>query len=93
MDAQTVRNVARLARLDLPEAEVPALAADLARITQYIAQLSKADVKGVEMTVHPIADRDQWRTDEAKPGLTREQAVANAPRSEQNFFQVPPVIE
>lgn len=93
MDAQTVRNVARLARLELPEAEVPALAADLARITEYIAQLGKADVTGVEMTVHPIADRNQWRVDEARPGLTREQAVANAPRSEQNFFQVPPVIE
>lgn len=91
MDETTVRHVARLARLEIPD--VARYAADLAKITQYLSQLAEVDVSGVEMTVHPLPERNQWREDSARPGLTREQAVANAPDSEQNFFKVPPVIE
>jgi aspartyl-tRNA(Asn)/glutamyl-tRNA(Gln) amidotransferase subunit C len=93
MDEQTVKYVATLARLSLDERELTRLAADLATITDYLGQLQKVDVEGVPMTVHPAADRNQWRADEAQPGFSREQAVANAPESEQNFFKVPPVIE
>lgn len=93
MDEATVRHVARLARLQLSDADVQRFGADLGSITQYLNQLGEVDVQGVEMTVHPLPERNQWREDAAQPGLTREQAVANAPDSEQNFFKVPPVIE
>jgi aspartyl-tRNA(Asn)/glutamyl-tRNA(Gln) amidotransferase subunit C len=93
MDEHTVRHVARLARLALSDEDVKRFAGDLSRITEYLSQLAKVDVSGVEMTVHTFGDRNQWREDVARPGFTREQAVANAPESEQNFFKVPPVIE
>ena len=93
MDEKTVRHVANLARLTLAEGEVARFAADLTSITDYISQLAKADTDGVEMTVHPGAIRNVWREDEQQPSLRRDEAVANAPDSEQNFFKVPPVIE
>jgi aspartyl-tRNA(Asn)/glutamyl-tRNA(Gln) amidotransferase subunit C len=93
MDEPTVRHVANLARLRVTDADIQALAGDMQRITDYIAQLSEANVEGVEPTIHPVTDRNAWREDAAQPGLTREQAVANAPDTEQNFFKVPPVIE
>ncbi|MBX3460296.1 MAG: Asp-tRNA(Asn)/Glu-tRNA(Gln) amidotransferase subunit GatC [Planctomycetes bacterium] len=93
MDEATVRHVARLARLELTDAEAKRFAADMTRITEYVSALANVNVQGAEMTVHPVAERNQWRQDEPAPGVGREQAVANAPESEQNFFKVPPVIE
>jgi aspartyl-tRNA(Asn)/glutamyl-tRNA(Gln) amidotransferase subunit C len=93
MDEKTVRHVAKLARLSLDDAEVKRFASDMARITEYVSQLQQVDVGDAEMTVHPVSDHNRWREDEPKPCLKREEAVANAPDSEQNFFKVPPVIE
>jgi len=93
MDEQTVRHVAKLARLTLSEAEIAKFAGDLSAITGYIAQLAKADVAGIEATVHPVADRNLWRADEAQSSFKREEATSNAPESEQSFFKVPPVME
>ncbi len=93
MDVQTVRYVARLARLAISDAEVSRFTSDLKRVTDYLAQLQQVDTSNVPMTVHPHAERDHWRDDQTLPSLKREQAVANAPESEQGFFQVPPVIE
>ncbi|MCC7509050.1 MAG: Asp-tRNA(Asn)/Glu-tRNA(Gln) amidotransferase subunit GatC [Planctomycetes bacterium] len=93
MDEATVRHVARLARLELTEADVRRFAADMSKITDFVSALREVDVQGAEMTLHPIANRNQWREDEAQPGFKREDAVSNAADSEQNFFKVPPVIE
>jgi aspartyl-tRNA(Asn)/glutamyl-tRNA(Gln) amidotransferase subunit C len=93
MDEATVRHVAKLARLKLSEAEVARFAGEMSAITGYIAQLAKADVKGVAATVHPVADQNLWRKDEALPSFSREDATSNAPDSEQSFFKVPPVME
>jgi aspartyl-tRNA(Asn)/glutamyl-tRNA(Gln) amidotransferase subunit C len=93
MDKDTVKHVANLARLKLSDEEISRFATELASVTEYITQLAKADVEGVPATVHPVADRNLWREDEVIPSFKREQASANAPESEQNFFKVPPVIE
>jgi aspartyl-tRNA(Asn)/glutamyl-tRNA(Gln) amidotransferase subunit C len=93
MDEQTVRHVATLARLKLSAEEIARMAGEMSAITGYIDQLAKVDVAGVEATVHPVADRNLWREDAAADSFKREDATANAPDSEQNFFKVPPVIE
>ncbi|MCB9895786.1 MAG: Asp-tRNA(Asn)/Glu-tRNA(Gln) amidotransferase subunit GatC [Planctomycetes bacterium] len=93
MDEKTVQHVARLARLKLTEAEIARFAGEMSAITGYIDQLSKANVDGVEATVHPVSDRNLWREDAVRDSFKREEATSNAPDSEQNFFRVPPVIE
>jgi aspartyl-tRNA(Asn)/glutamyl-tRNA(Gln) amidotransferase subunit C len=93
MDLKTVMHVAKLARLDLSEAEAQRLAAELSKITGYIESLGKVDVSGAEATVQPVSARNQWREDVIAPSLSREVATRGAAESEQNFFKVPPVIE
>lgn len=93
MDEQTVQHVAKLARLKLDDAEARRFATEMSAITGYIDQLAKVDVDGVEMTVHPVSDRNVWRVDVARASFKREEATSNAPDSEQNFFRVPPAIE
>ena len=93
MDEATVRHVAKLARLEISDEEIVKFAGDMTAITEYVAQLSKVNVDGVEATVHPVADRNLWREDKVAPSLKREQATENAPDSEQNFFKVPKVVD
>lgn len=93
MDLKTVMHVAKLARLNLSDAEAQRMAADLSQITGYIEKLGAVDVRGVDATVHPVRAADQWREDAVAPSFERETATRNAPQSEQNFFKVPPVIE
>lgn len=93
MDLKTVMHVAKLARLEVTEAEATRLAAELSKITGYIESLGKVDVSGVQATVQPVSAGGQWREDAVAPSLPREVATQGAAESEQNFFKVPPVIE
>jgi aspartyl-tRNA(Asn)/glutamyl-tRNA(Gln) amidotransferase subunit C len=93
MDEATVKHVATLARLRLTEQEAARFTRELSAIADYIEQLARADVSGVAALIHPVTQRNPWREDAAESGLTREQAVANAPAHEQGFFRVPLVLE
>lgn len=93
MDVETVKHVATLARLKLSDDELARFAKDLTSITGYVDQLGEVDVDDVAATIHPVADRNTWREDAARESFKREEAVANAPEEEQNFFKVPPVID
>ena len=93
LDHVDVTYVARLARLELTEAETRAFQGQLDRIVEYINQLRAVDVSGVEPTAHATAIANVFRKDEVRPGLTQEQALANAPFSQAGQFVVPKIIE
>ncbi len=88
-----VRKVAKLARLDLPEGELPAVADRLNRILGYIDQLQQVDTTGVEPLAHPLPLQNVFRPDEPVPSLTPDEALANAPKRVGNFFSVPAVFD
>lgn len=97
---EEVLHVAKLARLALTEEEVARYTGQLGAILGYVEQLKKVDVEGVEPTVHPAGDGNGGRgqaspvrEDEQRPGLTNQEALANAPQAAEGFFRVPPVIE
>lgn len=93
VDADTVRRIARLARIRIEESEVEAYAGELNAILGFVEQLSEVDVDGVEpmTSVTPMALRR--REDKVTDGGYAERIVANAPLSEDNFFVVPKVVE
>jgi aspartyl-tRNA(Asn)/glutamyl-tRNA(Gln) amidotransferase subunit C len=88
-----VRKVAKLARLALPEAELPAVADRLNRILGYIDQLQQVDTAGVEPMAHPLPLQNVFRDDEPAPSLTPDEALANAPKRAGNAFSVPAVFD
>jgi aspartyl-tRNA(Asn)/glutamyl-tRNA(Gln) amidotransferase subunit C len=57
IDSEELRRIAHLARLRIDPAEAESLAHDLARVLDYVAELSEVDTTGVEPTAHvlPIA--------------------------------------
>jgi aspartyl-tRNA(Asn)/glutamyl-tRNA(Gln) amidotransferase subunit C len=90
-----VRRVARLARLRLTAEEEAALAVQLSAILDHVAQLAELDVGGVEPMTHALAAGEVGapRPDLRVPGLTPEEALANAPAREGTCFKVPRIIE
>lgn len=88
-----IQKVATLARLKLTPQELKDYPAQLDRILAYMDVLTSHDRAGTEPTAHPMPTYDVLRQDESRPGLTREQALANAPRQTAGQFQIPKVVE
>ena len=88
-----VEHVARLARLELSEGEKDLMTAQLDRILGYMDKLNELDMSQVEPTSHVIPMVNVMREDEAKPSLSPDDALANAPDRETPSFRVPRIIE
>lgn len=88
-----VRQVARLSRINLNQAEVQQFAGQLSDILAYVEQLDELETNDVEPTTHPLRMSNIFRPDKAGESLTNDQALANAPQREGDFFAVPKVLE
>lgn len=94
IDEKTVRKVARLARLALPEERVAPMAAELNAIMAWIEQLNEVDIEGVEPMASAVEHaRLPMREDVVTDGGAPERVLKNAPKSEDGFFVVPKVVE
>ncbi len=89
---QDVEKVALLARLQLEPEELDQLTGQLARVLEYVDQLSQLDTSDVAPLAHAVELTNVFREDEPGQTLPREQALANAPRSDGRFYLVPAVL-
>lgn len=92
-DRMDVRYVAGLARMALTEEEASKLQGQLDDILAFVGELKALDVAGVAATDDASGNRNAWREDEPVPGLTIDEALANAPLERHGQFVVPKVIE
>jgi aspartyl-tRNA(Asn)/glutamyl-tRNA(Gln) amidotransferase subunit C len=94
LSREEVRRIAALARLRLSSGEEERLAGELSAILDYVRQLEELDVSGVEPMTHALAAGETpFREDAVVPGLSPEEALANAPARSGTCFQVPRIIE
>ena len=84
-----VLHVARLARLALREDEIERLQVQLNAILDAVGKVSELDLSDVPPTSHPLALVNVLAPDEPTPCLPVEEALANAPEREGDFFRVP----
>jgi aspartyl-tRNA(Asn)/glutamyl-tRNA(Gln) amidotransferase subunit C len=89
----TVKRVARLARIAVDDREVERLSGELNAILGFVDQLNEVDVSGVEPMTSVIPMEMRKRQDEVTDGGKAADIVANAPATEENFFLVPKVVE
>ncbi len=87
-----VRHVAMLSRLALDESRLQKFAGQLESILDYVAQISKVDITGVEPMAHALPIHNVFRDDIVEPSLPLEKVLENAPDSDGPFFKVPKVI-
>jgi aspartyl-tRNA(Asn)/glutamyl-tRNA(Gln) amidotransferase subunit C len=90
---EQVLHVAKLARLELSEAEVETFSRQLSAILGYVEQLEALDTSAVEPTFHVVPMATPMRPDEPAASIPVEEALANAPARIGSAFAVPKVIE
>ena len=100
IDRAKVRHVAHLARLQLGPDEEEKFAAQLSSVFGYIETLGQVDVSQVEPLTFAGDAAGQMndpasllRQDLAVPGLTRDEALAAAPKRDEQSFLVPRILE
>ena len=93
VDQATVRRIAHLARIKVPEEAVAGLQGELNAILAFVETLGEVDVAGVEPMTSVMPMPMKKRADVVDDGAIADSVTANAPLSEDHFFMVPKVIE
>ena len=92
LNREEVLHVAHLARLSLKPEEIELFTRQLNDILAYVEKLQELDTSGVVPMAHAVPVFNALRADEVTDGLTRDQALDNAPAREEGSFLVPRVI-
>jgi aspartyl-tRNA(Asn)/glutamyl-tRNA(Gln) amidotransferase subunit C len=92
LTSDVVAKVARLARLDLTEAEIDAATEQLGKMLDHFAEIDALDLSDVEPMNQPYPLSNVMRDDVERPCLDRDEVLAEAPHAEDGRFRVPPVI-
>jgi len=93
VDKETVRRIARLARLKLEEDRVEPMMEELNGILAWVEQLKEVDVEGVPPMTSVVEQRLKMRDDVVTEGNNADALMLNAPGGEDHFFVVPKVVE
>jgi aspartyl-tRNA(Asn)/glutamyl-tRNA(Gln) amidotransferase subunit C len=87
-----VANLARLARIEMSEAELVSLSSEFTVILDAVARVQEVAGAGVEPTSHPLPLRNVFRPDVVVPSLTSGEALSGAPAQEESRFRVPQIL-
>ncbi|MHB8841298.1 MAG: Asp-tRNA(Asn)/Glu-tRNA(Gln) amidotransferase subunit GatC [Candidatus Aquicultor sp.] len=87
-----VKHVAWLARLGLTGAEVEKFTQQLDVILEHAGKISSLDLAEIPPTSHAIPLKNVLREDKVGACLTPEEALANAPKREDQAFAVPRIV-
>lgn len=94
LDRDTVKTIAFLARVRVPDDQLDPLAGELSAILGWIEQLAEVDTSTVEPMTSVVAAMDApRRADVVTDGRRRDAALANAPHALDDYFAVPKVVE
>ncbi|CCH79572.1 Aspartyl/glutamyl-tRNA(Asn/Gln) amidotransferase subunit C [Nostocoides japonicum T1-X7] len=88
-----VAHLARLARIDLSDAELDRMVGELGIILESVATVQQAPTDGVEPMSHPLPLTNVTRRDEVRPSLGAAAVLAGAPAVEQDRFLVPRILD
>jgi len=92
LSRKDVEHVAHLARLGLTEEEFERLEGQLNHILDQYAVLAELDTEHIPPTAQTIEVENILRDDVVRPGLSAEEALANAPQRSGRHIIVPPIL-
>lgn len=93
VDENTVRRIARLARIKITADEAKSLEGELSGILNWVEQLGEIDTSGVEPMTRVVAQKLKMREDKVTDGDIADDIVKNAPVVDDHYFVVPKVVE
>ena len=88
----TVAKVARLARLNLSDAEVDRMTDQLAGMLEHFRDVDALDLSAVEPLTQPIPLSNVLRDDVVVQSLDRDEVFGSAPATQDGRFRVPPIV-
>ncbi len=89
---EQVEKVSMLARLQLSDEELATMTDQLGQIVEYVQQLSELDTEDVTPMAHAVEMFDVFAPDQVRQSLPREEALANAPKHDDECYRVPAVL-
>ena len=92
IDEKLIRHIGLLSRIELTEEQVVTFGRQLADIVAYMDKLQQLDTDDVEPMAHALPVQNVFGDDVAGESLPPEQALANAPQRDGDFYKVPKVI-
>ena len=92
ISASDVAKVARLARLDIDDAQVAHFTEQLAKVMGHFSDIDALDLDGVGPMTQPYPLINIMREDVEIPCLDTDEVLAAAPASDERRFRVPPII-
>ena len=93
LDTDTVRKIAHLARLKVPEDQLDPLAGEISQILTWVEQLNGVDTTGVTPMTGMATQKLRRRVDAVTDGNVQDKVLANAPEATSGFYAVPKVVE
>jgi aspartyl-tRNA(Asn)/glutamyl-tRNA(Gln) amidotransferase subunit C len=93
VDKNTVKRVAKLARLAFPEERLEAMAGELNKLLAWVEQLNEVDTDAVEPMTSVVKMALNMREDIITDGGAAGEVTRGAPQGEDHFFVVPKVVE
>ena len=85
---EQIKHLAHLSRLELSEAEIDAMQGDMSKILDFVAQVEKLDLEGVEPLTQMSKSVNVMRQDEVANMISKEDALKNAPDANSDYFRV-----
>lgn len=92
IERQETERIARLAKLQLTEAEIQQYTAQLGAILDYVAQMNELDTTDIAPASHAMPLYNVFRADQSRQILSREEVLQNAAGQENNCFKIPQIL-
>ncbi|HEX5033113.1 MAG TPA: Asp-tRNA(Asn)/Glu-tRNA(Gln) amidotransferase subunit GatC [bacterium] len=92
INRETILNIAKLARLQLSEADIGKYTEQLNNILGHVEKLKQLDTSKIEATTHAVEVPNPLRADEVKQSQVIDAVLEISPDHEAHFFRVPKVI-
>lgn len=93
IDNETVKTIAKLARLKIDDNDVEKYRSDISNILNLVEQMDAVDTDGVEPMTHPFDATLRLRDDVVTEQNNREKFQKIAPSSQDGLYLVPKVID
>ena len=93
IDKTLILKLENLARLQLSEAERADMSADLNKMLDLVGKMDELQLEEVEPLIHLTDAINVLRPDNITEETTRDEALKNAPKHDEEGFLVPKVIK
>ncbi len=90
---EEIRHIALLARIGITPAEIDLIRDQMSEILKGFDILNNVDVEGIRPTSHSVDLKTVTREDKARESQSIEDTLLNAPRRQNEFVRVKPVLE